>query len=85
MTLHTLTRRQFVPAPPETVFGFFSRPENLSKLTPPDLGFVILTPSPIEMKKDALIDYTIRLLGIRVRWTTIITAYERGAPSWTNS
>jgi ligand-binding SRPBCC domain-containing protein len=79
MTLHTLTKEQFVPAPVETVFGFFSRPENLSKLTPPGLGFVILTPPPIEMKKDALIDYTIRLLGIRVRWTTLITAYEAGS------
>ena len=78
MTIHTLKKEQFVPAPLETVFDFFSRPENLSKLTPPGLGFVILTPSPIEMKPGALIDYTIRLLGIRVRWTTLITAYEPG-------
>lgn len=78
MTINTLTRQQFVPAPPEKVFGFFSRPENLAHLTPPDLGFVILTPGPIEMKQGALIDYTIRLLGIPVRWTTLITSYAHG-------
>jgi ligand-binding SRPBCC domain-containing protein len=78
MKIHTLGKRQFVPAPLERVFGFFSRPENLSKLTPPGLGFVILTPSPIEMKPGALIDYTIRLFGFRVRWKTLITAYEPG-------
>ncbi len=78
MNIHTLIRQQVVPAPLERVFGFFSRPENLSKLTPPDLRFVILTSSPIEMKPATLIDYTIRLLGFRVRWTTLITAFEPG-------
>jgi hypothetical protein len=78
MTLNTLTREQFIAAPVADVFSFFSRPENLSKLTPPDLGFVILTPPPIEMKTGALIDYTIRLFGMRVRWTTLITAYDPG-------
>jgi len=78
MRLYTLNRNQFVPAPPDQVFGFFSQPENLARLTPPDLGFVILTPPPIRMKTGALIDYTIRLLGIRVRWTTLITEFSPG-------
>lgn len=78
MTIHTLTREQFIPAPVPDVFAFFSRPENLAKLTPPELGFVILTPSPVEMKTGALIDYTIRVFGMRVRWTTLITAYDPG-------
>jgi len=78
MTIHTLTRRQFVPAPIADVFGFFSRPENLSKLTPPDLGFVILTPPPIAMEAGARIDYTIRFFGIGIRWTSLITAFEPG-------
>jgi len=76
--MYTLSRKQLVPAPPDRVFRFFSQPENLARLTPPDLGFVILTPPPIEMKTGALIDYTIRLLGIRVRWTTLITEFTPG-------
>ena len=79
MAIHTLIRRQFVPAPVAEVFEFFSRPENLAKITPEELGFVILTPSPIAMKTGAQIDYTIRVFGLRVRWTTLITAYEPGS------
>ncbi len=78
MKIHTLVKEQTVPAPLDRVFEFFSRPGNLSVLTPPELGFVILTPQPIEMKPGALIDYTIRLAGIRVRWTTLISEYEAG-------
>lgn len=78
MTINTLTRQQLVPAPIGEVFGYFSRPENLAELTPPDLGFVIHTPPPVAMKQGALIDYTIRLLGIPVRWTTLITSCEPG-------
>ena len=59
----------------EEVFGFFSSPENLSKLTPKRLNFKILTPSPILMKEGQIIDYTIRIFGFRVRWRTIITEF----------
>jgi ligand-binding SRPBCC domain-containing protein len=76
MRVHTLFRRQLVPTPIAEVFTFFSRPENLERLTPPGLGFRILTPSPIAMKEGAVIDYTIRLAGMPVRWTTLITLYE---------
>jgi len=78
MRTHTLVREQIVHAPLNRVFGFFSNPENLSRLTPPELGFVILTPPPIGMRPGALIDYTIRLMGIRVRWTTLITGFDPG-------
>lgn len=78
MTIHTLVREQEIPAPPEEIFAFFSKPENLAVITPPDLGFRILTPPPIPMREGALIDYTIRLAGIPVRWTTLITACDHG-------
>ena len=76
MNVHTLTQRQLVPAPIGDVFAFFSRPENLERLTPKTLGFRILTPMPIEMKEGAVIDYAIRIAGVPVRWTTLITLYE---------
>ena len=76
MNVHTLTQRQLVPAPVGDVFAFFSRPENLERLTPKTLGFRILTPMPIEMKEGAVIDYAIRIAGVPVRWTTLITLYE---------
>ena len=39
------------------IFEFFSRAENLNKVTPPDVSFTILTPSPIPTKVGTLIDY----------------------------
>ncbi|MCS7082252.1 MAG: SRPBCC family protein [Bacteroidetes bacterium] len=74
--LYRLYRQQRIPRPIEEVFPFFERPENLSLITPPDLGFVLLTPSPVPMHLGALIDYRIRLLGLPVRWTTYIAAYD---------
>ena len=78
MTSHQLSHRQFVPAPLPKVFAFFSRPENLAALTPPSLGLVILTPSPIEMKAGALIDDSISVRGVKLRWTSAITAFDEG-------
>lgn len=68
--------RQIVRQPLDVVFAFFERPENLERITPPELSFEILTPSPISMERGALIDYRVRLAGIPFRWTTYITRYE---------
>jgi ligand-binding SRPBCC domain-containing protein len=76
MKIYSLVKQQLVRKPLEEVFPFFERPENLETLTPPNLDFFILTPSPIRMKTGALIDYTIRLMGINMRWSTLITDYE---------
>ena len=66
--------------PPDEVFDFFSKAENLELLTPPWLHFSILTPRPIEMKLGAMIEYRIRLHGIPVRWVSEITGWE--PPFW---
>jgi ligand-binding SRPBCC domain-containing protein len=58
------------------VFGFFEKPENLARITPPSMGFEILTPPPIRMRQGALIDYTVGVLGVRTRWTSLIAEYE---------
>jgi ligand-binding SRPBCC domain-containing protein len=76
MTVQTLHKEQLIKKPIKEVFAFFEKPENLAIITPPSLGFQILTPLPIEMKDGALIDYTIRLRGIPVRWTTMVTDYD---------
>ncbi len=75
MKIHTIKRRQFIAKPLQEVFQFFSTPENLSLITPPNLGFEILTPSPIVMKEGTLVDYTILVMGIRQRWTTLISEF----------
>ena len=76
MTKYIFRRSQFVGRPVAEVFAFFEKPENLAKITPGSVGFEILTPTPIPMRTGVVIDYTIRVLGVRQHWTTLITDYE---------
>lgn len=76
MKCYTLKRRQVIARPLQEVFSFFAQPENLAKITPDTVGFHMLTPLPIVMQSGIVLDYTIRVLGIPVRWTTLITAYD---------
>lgn len=66
----------WVPKPPEQVFSFFADAHNLERLTPPWLSFVILTPAPIAMAEDTLIDYRIGIRGVPLRWRTRIARWE---------
>ncbi len=72
----TRNREQWVDRPLERVFPFFERPENLALITPPSLDFRLLTPSPVIMAQGCIIDYTIRVLGVRIRWRSIISTYQ---------
>tara|TARA_B100000700_G_scaffold67699_1_gene74883 strand:+ start:1348 stop:1857 length:510 start_codon:yes stop_codon:yes gene_type:complete len=58
------------------VFDFFSKPENLERITPPNLKFKIITQSPIKMGKGQLIDYKIKISYIPMKWRTLISDYN---------
>ena len=75
MKIYELITKQTINKPIAEVFSFFARPENLAVITPKRLNFRILTPSPINMEKGTVIDYTIKLIFFRVRWRTLITSY----------
>ncbi len=75
---HTLRREQRLPGSPEQVFPFFADAGNLEAITPPWLGFEVVTPRPIEMRVGALIEYRLRLHGLSIGWLTRIEEWEPG-------
>jgi ligand-binding SRPBCC domain-containing protein len=76
MAEYILERTQIINRPREEVFEFFADARNLERITPPELNFHIITPSPIDVKKGALIDYELKLRGISIRWKTEITQWN---------
>lgn len=76
MLRYSLSETLFIRRPVHQVFKFFSRPENLALITPPNLGFTIRTPDPIEMSVGLQIQYSIRLAGLRTGWTSVITEFD---------
>lgn len=74
MKLFRFETEQLIPAPLEEVWRFFSSPRNLKTITPPYMGFDILTPVPDTMEPGIIIAYTVRpLWGIPMFWVTEIT------------
>lgn len=73
---YELRRELWVPHSLPDVFEFFSRAENLERITPPWMRFRILTRPPIEMKKGTRIAYALRVRGIPLRWLTEIERWD---------
>ena len=44
MAVHTLHTKQIIRATRQEAWDFFSNPRNLAKITPPELGFEIISP-----------------------------------------
>jgi ligand-binding SRPBCC domain-containing protein len=72
----TLETSLWLPRPIDAVFAFFTDVANLDAITPPWVGFEILTPRPVELRTGAIIDYRLRLHGIPVGWRTEITHWD---------
>lgn len=75
---HRLERTQRVERPRGEVFAFFADAANLEAITPGFLRFRILTPTPVEMRPGARIEYALSFFGVPLRWRTHITEWEPG-------
>jgi len=68
---------QFVPSTMPKVWDFFSSANNLAKITPPSMGFIITSPLPKSMYEGMLIQYKVKpLFGISLNWVTEITQFN---------
>jgi ligand-binding SRPBCC domain-containing protein len=67
---------QFIPLPIKEVFHYFSNPENLQKITPKYLNFKIKNDPLLEMKKGQIFKYQLRVRGIPINWTSLISSYH---------
>jgi ligand-binding SRPBCC domain-containing protein len=76
MAEYLLECSMVVPRPLSDVFAVYETPHNLARITPPWLRFHIVSKEKIVMQPGARIDYTIRWMGLPMRWRTVITAYE---------
>lgn len=65
---------QDLPLTLEQAWDFFSRPENLASITPPELAFEVISPLPQRMYAGMIVSYRIQPFpGVVVPWTTEIT------------
>jgi ligand-binding SRPBCC domain-containing protein len=66
-----------LPLPRDQVFAFFAEASNLERITPPELGFEMVTSQPIHLSEGTRIDYRLHLFGIPFSWQSEI---QRWAP-----
>lgn len=80
MPIHTLHTKQIIRATRAQAWEFFSNPRNLARITPPGMGFDIVTPElPQRIHPGLMIEYRVRpLLGIPMTWLTEITHVRDG-------
>lgn len=71
--LHT---QQFLAHDRDKVFEFFSDAFQLQTLTPSWLHFTVVTPAPIDLHQNVLIDYRLRVRGVPLRWQSCISVWE---------
>ncbi len=75
-TTFRLEREMLVDRPIGEVFAFFGDPRNLEAITPPWLRFRIEDVPDGPLREGCLIHYRLRLRGVPIRWTSLISRWE---------
>jgi ligand-binding SRPBCC domain-containing protein len=80
MAFFQIKTEQRIPASLEQVWDFICSPQNLKKITPPHMGFDIITKEvPDIMYPGMVVAYKVSpMFGIKMTWVTEITQVEEG-------
>ncbi len=74
MRTYTFQTKQIVPIPLKECWEFFSQPSNLGMITPPEIGFRMVSQTEPRIYTGQIIIYKIKpLMGISFTWVTEIT------------
>ncbi len=79
MKIYRLETVQKLPITIEQAWDFFSNPQNLKEITPPFMGFDILSGAAEKMYPGQIIQYRVTPLAqVPMKWVTEITHVEEG-------
>src|SRR5690348_2269824 len=76
MHVYRLECEMLVRRSVDDVFSVFQDPYNLAKITPAWLRFRVTSNQKVMMRKGAEIEYSIRWLGLPMKWKTVIAEYN---------
>src|SRR5215510_7830929 len=74
--MHTLTTSMRLPLLRDQVFAFFAEASNLERITPPELGFEMVTPQPLHLSEGTRIEYRLHLFGLPFSWQSEIRRWD---------
>jgi ligand-binding SRPBCC domain-containing protein len=74
--IRVLRSEIWLPAPIDSVFHFFSRPENLNRITPPWLHFRILSAHDTAIHEATRINYRLKIRGASINWQSEIRLWD---------
>jgi len=79
MSVHRFDETHPLPIARDQAWRFFSDPRNLARITPPSLGFRVISDVPDDVYPGLMITYRVRpLFNIPVTWVTEITHVASG-------
>lgn len=79
MKVHSVKRTQWLPITVAEAWDFFSSPRNLEKMTPPKMGFKIVSLPSEKLYEGEIIEYRVKMFpGIWIPWISEIKAVNEG-------
>ncbi len=76
MADYVLERRLWLPRKRSEVFAFFADVRNLPLINPPWARLRWLSPPPEMLSAGAVIDFSMRMAGLPIRWRVFIREFD---------